>query len=85
MNDNISLPPDGPAVYSFWDGDTCLYVGHTKNLRQRLLSHVSNKILKQAKILKFELCISKEEALNKEWAEIEKSKPTLNKSKCSFV
>lgn len=30
-------------VYRLYDGDTCLYVGMTKNLDQRLASHRSGK------------------------------------------
>ncbi len=32
----------GPAVYAFFEGDTCVYVGRTRNLQNRIRGHLSN-------------------------------------------
>jgi hypothetical protein len=33
------IPPWKPGVYSFWDLETCLYVGASRNMRKRMQGH----------------------------------------------
>ena len=32
----------GPAVYAFFEGEKCVYVGRTRNLQNRIRGHLSN-------------------------------------------
>jgi hypothetical protein len=44
------VPANTPGVYAFWDGERCMYVGESRNLRARLASHPRKKQLKACSI-----------------------------------
>ena len=81
--------PKGPGVYFFvGDGETILYVGKAKNLRNRLNSYkrahpdtVSRKVIRlliQTREIRFEECASEAEALLKENSYLRTLKPFYN-------
>lgn len=41
--DHYETVPDVPGLYSFWLRGRCLYVGMSRNLRQRIRAHESDE------------------------------------------
>ncbi|MBN2729276.1 MAG: GIY-YIG nuclease family protein [Bacteroidales bacterium] len=88
MADRFSEIPDTPGVYYFLnDKEDILYIGKSKNLRKRVLSHFYNKkssrsqkIQSQTARVEFEETGSELIALLKESAEIKSLKPLYNRA-----
>lgn len=88
MADRFSEIPDTPGVYYFLnEKDDIIYVGKSKNLRKRVLSHFYNKkskrserIQSQTARVEFEETGSELIALLKESSEIKTLKPLYNRA-----
>ena len=93
LNSNLSKKivdtlPEETGVYYFIDGnDEIIYVGKSLNIRDRILSHLSNNNTKRAMEMRdrvvdihWELCGSELVALLLESDEIKRHKPVFNRS-----
>ncbi len=88
MADRFTEIPDTPGVYYFLnEQDDIIYIGKSKNLRKRVLSHFYNKkskrserIQSQTARVEFEETGSELIALLKESAEIKSLKPLYNRA-----
>ncbi|MEN8204242.1 MAG: exonuclease domain-containing protein [Bacteroidota bacterium] len=87
VNDIESLPEACGTYYFFDDKQQLLYIGKSKNIRHRILSHLGNASSKRALEMKqrihsisFELTGSELIALLKESKEIKDQKPMYNRA-----
>jgi DNA polymerase-3 subunit epsilon len=87
VNDIENLPEDCGTYYFFDDRQQLLYIGKSKNIRHRVLSHLGNTTSKRALEMKqrihtisFELTGSELIALLKESREIKDQKPMYNRA-----
>ncbi len=81
------LPEKTGTYYFFNEQDRLIYIGKSKNIRQRVLSHLGNTTTKKAlemkekiKSISFELTGSELIALLKESDEIKRNKPVYNRA-----
>lgn len=87
-NDLIKPLPDETGVYYFYDHeDNLIYIGKSKNVRSRIVSHFNNNTTKKAVTMKqqikridFELTGSELIALLKESEEIKEELPIYNRA-----
>jgi DNA polymerase-3 subunit epsilon len=87
VNDIEKLPEDCGTYYFFDEKQQLLYIGKSKNIRHRVLSHLGNATSKRAMEMKqrihnisFELTGSELIALLKESREIKDQKPMYNRA-----
>jgi len=93
LNENLTvediqnLPEDCGTYYFFDDKQTLLYIGKSKDIRHRVLSHLGNTTSKRAMEMKqrihtisYELTGSELIALLKESKEIKEQKPMYNRA-----
>lgn len=93
LNENLTVEdidrlPDGCGTYYFFDEkEQLLYIGKSKNIRHRVLSHLGNSSSKRALEMKerihsisFDLTGSELIALLKESKEIKEQKPIYNRA-----
>ncbi|MEN8157602.1 MAG: exonuclease domain-containing protein [Bacteroidota bacterium] len=86
--ENIENLPEACGTYYFFDeGEQLLYIGKSKNIRHRVLSHLGNATKKRALEMKqrihtisYELTGSELIALLKESREIKEQKPMYNRA-----
>lgn len=78
------LPTETGVYYIFNEAGSIIYIGKSKNIKKRVLSHLTSKSRKAEKIQKaifrvtYELCGNECLALLKEQHEIKKNQPRLN-------
>ena len=87
MDDIQKLPEECGTYYFFDDKQQLLYIGKSKNIRHRVLSHLGNTTSKRAMEMKqrihsisYELTGSELIALLKESKEIKEQKPMYNRA-----
>ena len=78
------LPTETGVYYIYNEAGSIIYIGKSKNIKKRVLSHLTSKARKAEKIQKaihrvtYELCGNECLALLKEQHEIKKNQPRLN-------
>ncbi len=87
INDIETLPEECGTYYFYDENKQLIYIGKSKNIRQRVLSHLGNTTTKKALEMKkrihsisFELTGSELVALLKESGEIKQQKPMFNRA-----